>query len=157
MDQETFICFVRQSEATYYRVAKSILRKEQDVEDAVQEGILRAWQKRNKLKDPSLFRTWSTRIIINVCYDQLRKNKPLFFFGDETPEIEAPGNDRDLDLFHALMTLPSKVRIVMELYYVEGYTTGEIGAVLKIPQGTVKSRLSTGRTLMRKALKEDEI
>lgn len=45
MDQETFIALIRQSEATYYRVAKSILQKEEDVEDAVQESILKAWQK----------------------------------------------------------------------------------------------------------------
>lgn len=55
MDQETFICLMRQSQNTYYRVARSILSKEEDAEDAVQEGILKAWQKRNKLKDESLF------------------------------------------------------------------------------------------------------
>ena len=44
MDQETFICMVRQSQNTYYRVARSILSKEEDAEDAVQEGILKAWQ-----------------------------------------------------------------------------------------------------------------
>ena len=80
MDQETFIGMVRQSQNTYYRVARSILSKEEDAEDAVQEGILKAWQKRNKLKDESLFRTWSTRIVINACYDMIRKNKPLLFF-----------------------------------------------------------------------------
>ena len=106
MDQETFICMVRQSQNTYYRVARSILSKEEDAEDAVQEGILKAWQKRNKLKDESLFRTWSTRIVINACYDMIRKNKPLLFFGEDAPEIPASGGERDTDLFLALWDLP---------------------------------------------------
>ncbi len=157
MDQETFICLVRQSESTYYRVARSILQKEQDAEDAVQEGILKAWQKRHRLKNEALFATWSTRIVINVCYDILRENKPLLFFGEDAPTVEAPREERNLDLFYALWTLPPKVRIAVVLHYVEGYTTEEVASILKIPQGTVKSRLSAGRTRLRKLLKEEEI
>lgn len=157
MDQETFTAFIRQSENTYYRVARSILSKEEDAEDAVQEGILKAWQKRNKLKDESLFRTWSTRIVINACYDMIRKNKPMLVFGEDTPEIPSFDGERNWDLFSALWDLPPKIRIAMVLHYVEGYTTEEVASILKIPRGTVKSRLSAGRARLHKALKEDAI
>ena len=155
MDQETFIALIRQSEATYYRVAKSILQKEEDVEDAVQESILKAWQKRNHLKEIALFRTWSTRILINTCYDFIRKKRPLLSFGDDPPEIEDSGGQPDTELYFAVRELPSKQRIVIVLYYVEGYTVAEIATMLRIPQGTVKSRLSKGRDLLKRALKEE--
>lgn len=155
MDQEKFISLIRQSESTYYRVAKSILKKDADVEDAVQEGILKAWQKRNKLKDISLFRTWSTRIVINSCYDHIRKTRPLLPFGDELPEVSDPEAEPYTELYIAIQDLPPKFRIVIVLYYVEGYSTAEIGSILKIPQGTVKSRLSKGRELLKKELKEE--
>lgn len=87
----------------------------------------------------------------------IRKNKPLLFFGEEVPEIPVSGGERDTDLFLALWGLPPKIRIVVVLHYVEGYTTEEVATILKIPQGTVKSRLSAGRVRLRKALKEDEI
>lgn len=155
MDQETFVTFIRQSESTYYRVAKSILQRDADVEDAVQDGILKAWQKRNKLKDISLFRTWSTRIIINSCYDYIRKTKPLLAFGEEPPEVVDPKGEPYTELYLAIAKLPPKIRIVIVLYYVEGYRTEEIGSMLKIPQGTVKSRLSKGRSLLKEELKEE--
>lgn len=155
MDQETFIALIRRSEATYYRVAKSILRHDADVEDAVQESIVKAWQKRNKLKDISLFSTWSTRIVINTCYDYIRKTKPLLSFGEDPPEIADPKGKPYTELYLAIGELPQKIRIVIVLYYVEGYSTAEIGSMLRIPQGTVKSRLSKGRSLLKEELKEE--
>ena len=62
MDKETFTTLVLQGEATLYRVAKAILRQEQDVEDAVQEGILKAYKKRNTLKNKAYFQTWARNI-----------------------------------------------------------------------------------------------
>lgn len=155
MDQETFIALIRQSEATYYRVAKSILQKEEDVEDAVQESILKAWQKRNRLKDVAFFRTWSTRILINTCYDFIRKKRPLLSFDEEPPEIADPRGMPYTELYLAVRELPQRQRIVTVLYYVEGYNVAEIAAMLKIPRGTVKSRLSKSRDLLKKSLTEE--
>lgn len=155
MDQETFVTLIKQSESTYYRVAKSILQRDVDVEDAVQDGILKAWRKRHKLKDISLFRTWSTRIIIHSCYDFIRKTKPLLAFGDDPPEVADPKGEPYSELYLAITKLPQKIRIVIVLYYVEGYRTEEIGSMLGIPQGTVKSRLSKGRSLLKEELKEE--
>lgn len=155
MDQETFTALVRQGELTLYRVAKAILHHEEDVEDAVQEGLLKAYQNRNKLKNEAFFQTWLTRIIINECYSLLRKNKPVRPFAEEDMAIPAPAAAHDADLYQAIRMLPPKIRITIVLYYVEGYSTAEIKTILKIPQGTVKSRLAKGRKLLKSILTDE--
>lgn len=65
----------------------------------------------------------------------------------ETPEAET--------LFETVMQLPEKYRIVIHLYYYEDYAVSEIADILKLSEGNVKTRLSRGRGMLRKALKED--
>lgn len=152
MDKTTFTALAMKGENSYYRVAKSILQREQDVEDAVQEGLFKAYQKRNTLKDVAFFQTWLTRIIINECYTILRKAKDTGSLEDEGENLPAKEEERYTELYEAIRMLPPKVRIVIVLYYVEGYSTAEIKSILKIPQGTVKSRLSKGRELLKNFL-----
>lgn len=155
MDKETFTTLVLQGEATLYRVAKAILRQEQDVEDAVQEGILKAYKKRNTLKNKAYFQTWLVRIVINECYKTRRQQKSNVAL--ETVEnIPLAEGENYTDLYQAISLLPPKIRLVVVLYYVEGYSTLEIKEILKIPQGTVKSRLAKGRKSLKTYLKEGE-
>lgn len=154
MDRDTFTSLVSEARASYYRVAVSILRQEQDAEDAVQNGLLKAYQKRNQLKDIALFRTWSTRIIIHECYRLRKKERKEVPLDEAATVAESP--PRDPALYEAIRALPPKIRITFVLYYVEGYAVSEVATILRIPQGTVKSRLSRGRALMRSALKEDD-
>ena len=152
MDKETFTTLVLQGEATLYRVAKAILRQEQDVEDAVQEGILKAYKKRNTLKNKAYFQTWLVRIVINECYKTRRQQKSNVAL--ETVEnIPLAEGENYTDLYQAISLLPPKIRLAVVLYYVEGYSTLEIKEILKIPQGTVKSRLAKGRKSLKNYFK----
>lgn len=155
MDQEFFIESIRQNEDTYFRVAKSILHYDTDVEDAVQEGILLAYKKRNTLRDISCFRTWSTRIIMNECFRLLKKRKKEVNLNEDITATESVGLSDRLELYEALRSLPLKIRIVIVLYYIEGYSTAEIGNILHIPVGTVKSRLYKGRRLLKYLLEDN--
>jgi len=86
-----------------------------------------------------------TRILINKCNDILRKRVNLFFT-DEIPEI--PSYDtrfENIEWKEALNLLDKKYRLVIMLYYVEGFKTSEIGQILDIPDSTVRSRLARGR------------
>lgn len=148
MDQNQFISLVLEAEETIYRVAKSILHREADVEDAAQEGILKAYQKRNSLKDIQAFRPWLTRIVINECYVLIRKGRDALPIEDGF-EIPAEEKESYTDLYESLRRLPSKIRIAVVLHYIEGYSVKEIHSILKIPTGTVKSRLSKGRKLLK--------
>lgn len=155
MNKEAFTTLTLGAEPTLYRVAKSILHHEQDVEDAVQEGILKAYEKRNTLKNTAYFQTWLVRIVINQCYQTLRRRKNTTDL-EHTEAIPAGEEESYSDLYLAISQLSPKIRTVVVLYYVEGYSTQEIKEILRIPQGTVKSRLSKARKELKDLLKEGE-
>ena len=65
MDRQFFIASAQAMERSMYCIARSYLRCEADCEDALQNALLRAWEKRNTLREERYFRTWLTRILIN--------------------------------------------------------------------------------------------
>lgn len=75
MEKEQFIEYMMEAEGTMFHLAFSILHQEQDCSDAVQEAVLKAYAKRNTLKNPSYFKTWIIRILINECYNFLCRQK----------------------------------------------------------------------------------
>lgn len=150
LDKQTFTTLVLESEDTLYRVAWSILRNSADAEDAVQEAVLRAWEKLNSLRQPQYFRTWLTRILIRECY-RLRRAGSLIIPLEELPETAAPDSG---EIWRSLQTLPEALRLPVVLHYVEGYNVAETGAILRLPAGTVKSRLSRARSALRMELEE---
>ena len=156
MDRQFFIASAQAMERSMYCIARSYLRCEADCEDALQNALLRAWEKRNTLREERYFRTWLTRIVINECYALCRRQEdtvPL----DSCTDLRAPtGEPVDTVLRDALMALPVKLRVAMVLYYVEGYSVGEIAGMTRVPAGTVKSRLSRGRKLLREALSDTD-
>ena len=77
MDKSYFTAEIEACSDIMYRVAWSILRNNADVQDALQDAVLKAWEKRDKLREEKLFRTWITRILINACYDTQRKRRRI--------------------------------------------------------------------------------
>ncbi|EPZ57339.1 RNA polymerase sigma factor, sigma-70 family protein [[Clostridium] sordellii ATCC 9714] len=75
MDRKTFITKVLECEKTLYNVSKSILINDADCEDAVQEAILKAFNKLHTLKNEEYFKTWLIRILMNECYRLKSKKK----------------------------------------------------------------------------------
>ena len=77
LERKFFIAEIETCSDMMYRVAWSILRNDADVQDALQDAALKAWEKRDKLRDENFFRTWITRILINACYDTQRKRRRM--------------------------------------------------------------------------------
>lgn len=153
MTNEEFAKIVTDTAAVMYRVSKSILKNDEDCEDAVQEAIAKAFSKLWSLKNESFAKTWLIRIVINECYSILRKKKNSFYNEEITLE-EADSNDYS-ELYKALNELPADYRVTVVLYYIEGYSVKETAQILKVTEGTVKSRLSRGRKKLRGFLEED--
>ena len=86
-DKAAFMDLIEENQLALYRAAKAILHREEDVEDAVQEAICKAFYKLSDLRQPKYFKTWLTRILINCCYDLLRQQKGL------VPLEVVPGRD----------------------------------------------------------------
>ena len=149
LERKFFIAEIETCSDMMYRVAWSILRNEADVQDALQDAVLKAWEKRDKLREEKYFRTWMTRILINVCYDTQRMHRKIVPL-DKIPVQSASAPDPDLAM--ALEALPEKLRLPLVLCYSEGMTYEEAADVLRIPMTTLRGRIRRGKKELRKEL-----
>ena len=126
-----------------------------DPERAVQEALARAWARRGRV-EADYFRPWLMRIVINECRTIGRKRRRVVLVDEveqPAPAFEPP-DDR---LKQALSAVPEKLKVPLLLHYLEGFSVAEVAQILRIPQGTVKSRLHHARKRLRvewEAMKE---
>lgn len=147
MTKQTFTELVLSSEKTLCSISMSMLKNENDSKDAVQTAILTAYEKLSTLKKDEYFKTWLVRILINVCNKQLNSRRKVTEI-HENESIQASSAEK-VEVRLAVENLPLKIRQIIVLYYMEQFSTKEISAILKIPKGTVMSRLAKGRELLR--------
>lgn len=142
---------VQSMKSTMFYVAISILHNEWDAEDATENAILSAYENLDSLRDRKHFRTWLLKILKNECFDYAKKNSKQLpqDYWELSEEFKPP----DVDLWNALKLLAEKDRLALLLYYLDGYKIREIAEILEEPVGTVKSRLSRTRKLLRDILK----
>lgn len=156
MDKKELGLLVIESEQTLYRISKSILKKDADCEDAAQEAVAIAFSKLHTLKNDIYAKSWLVRILIHECYRLLKKRKKFVLLGENADTDIACGRNDYSDLYTAISALEVNHRTAIALYYMEGFSVAEIAHILKIPSGTVKSRLSRAREQLKKQLTEDE-
>ena len=141
---DAFTRLMKSQMQNMYKTAGAILINDEDIADAVSETILSCWENMHSLKEDRFFKTWITRILVNKCNDIIRKKQ--YYLDYDMPE--EPYNDtgfENAEWKEALSTISEKYRLVMVLYYIEGFSTGDISGILDIPEGTVRSRLARGR------------
>ena len=157
LDKEDFCRLVEVHQSALYRTARSILSNQQDVEDAVQEAICAAFERRQSLRDADKFRPWLLRILANKCYDACRKRRPSVDLSEVEECLRAPETDaaERLTLWQAVMTLGDDLRAPVTLFYYDGLSIREISGVLGISEAAVKTRLSRGRARLRVLLREE--
>ena len=140
-----------------YRLSLSILRAHADAQDAVQQGMLRAWEKRRQVSETSKIRAWLTRIVINECRNIQRKRMRVFPV-DQMPEgAQADTRMEEDGLKEAIDALPEKLRTPLLLHYMEGFSEKEIAGILGVPATTVKSRLYRARRMLEQELEDAEV
>lgn len=125
---------------TYYRLAYSYVRQEQDALDIVQESAYKAIKDCHKVKNPQYLSTWLYRIVINTALDLLRKRKREKLW-DTVPEAVWEDRYGDVDLKYMLEQLDEKSRTVVILRYFEDMKLDEIANILNENLNTVKARL----------------
>ena len=149
MDKAFFLQELEKQSSMLYRVAFTILRNDHICEDALQDTALKAWEKRNTLRNETYFRTWITRILINCCRDIQRQNRRLVSMEDIAEPV---ANPPDMTLHLALSTLPDKLRLPLVLCYSEGMTYEEIATTLRLSVPTVRGRIHRAKKELRKEL-----
>lgn len=154
MNKEDFSKQVLAAEGSLYRVAKSILHNDEDCADAIQNGILKAYQKLDTLRNEAYFKTWLTRIVINECYSLVRVAQKYVPF-DQYPGWDAEAvydATEESDIMIALVQLDEKYRIPLVLHEIEGYSVKEIGKILGLSETNVGNRIFRGKKKLRKQL-----
>ena len=136
-----------------YKTALLYLGNEMLALDAVDETVYKALCSYKKLRQPEYFDTWITRILINECHNELRRQKrfrPL----EELPEAATEEYD-SLPLKEAIRRLPKELKEVVILRYFSGYTLIETAEALQIPQGTAATRQRKALKLLKLSLSEE--
>jgi len=137
-----------------YRLCLVMLGNASDAEDAVQETFLTYIKKTPVFKDPEHEKAWLITVASNKCRDILRLNKrrPMI----DINCIEAVSDEiHDSGIIEALMLLPEKYKLVLELYYVEEYRIDEIAKMINRTPSAVKMRLQKGRRLLAEKYREE--
>jgi RNA polymerase sigma-70 factor (ECF subfamily) len=135
-----------------HRLASWILRDPVGAEDAVQEALLRAWNRRRSIRfEFGQPQRWFMRIVLNVCRDELRRRRRQPIATTEPAESGGAASDRD-DLDRAIARLTEDEQIVLGLRFGRDLTITQIALALAIPDGTVKSRLHYALEHMRAEL-----
>lgn len=154
MDKKAFGSLVMANEKQLYRIARSILKRDEDCADAAQEAITKGFEKLHTLRKDAYAKTWLIRILIHECYRIAEKREREASYEEKWESRVSQKADYS-GLYEALLQLAPEFRVVVVLYYVEGFSVEEISNMLDIPHGTVKSRLYRGREKLRELLTEE--
>ena len=139
-----------------YRTGIIILGNPQDVQDVLQEVMLKVLQKMPEFHDSEHEKAWLLRVTINLCKDMLRFRFRHQYIQIDELEIEAVDTD-DRQLLQEIIQLPSSWRIVLILHYVEGYSLREIADILSVSENAVKKRMQRAKKALRAKLEEGGI
>lgn len=137
---------------SYYRLAYSYVKNEQDALDVVQESIQKALLSLDQINDINTIKSWFYKIVVYTSLDLLRKRKKIIV--TETTQLETTIKGKiddytDLDLQQAIDELPHKYRIIIILRYFEDFKLEEIAAVLDENVNTIKTRLYKAHKMLR--------
>ena len=174
---EAFNALVQKYQDVMYRTALRILGQEALAEDATQDAFISAYQHIGQFRGGSL-KAWFTRILVNKCYDNIRRMQrtaaislnvswtddsengdPNTMLWDHAPSVEgyvgtSETNER---IQECLNKLPLHYRAPLALVDMEEMSYSEASAILRIPIGTVKSRLARARLSLRRTLEASEV
>ena len=158
MTGEAFADFVRQNEASFYRIAYSYVKDREDALDIVQDAVERALVKLPGLRDEARIKPWLCRILVNRSIDCLRRRR-----GSETVDESLPAPDETgeraeaLALYAAVSKLPPKYRTVVVLRFFEDMKLQEVAEASGCNLNTAKSRLYKALELLRVELGDWEV
>jgi RNA polymerase sigma-70 factor (ECF subfamily) len=132
-----------------------------EAEDCLQEGFIKVFNNIKKFRSEGSFEGWVRRIMVNTTIESFRKKKPVSSLEDVTMvPVEDAEADEDAELIDAeevykiIRELPSKYRMVFNLYALEGLSHKEIAEILDISVGTSKSNLSRARKWIKDKITE---
>jgi len=153
MENEEYQRIVREYADIVFRVALSYTQTREDADDVLQTTFLKLLTKPVVFTDEDHIRRWLIRVAVNESHS-LRASfwKKNVDYTEEIAEEPAFSSEDYSDLYEAVRMLPPKCRIVIHLFYYEGYATKEIAKLLHIREATVRTRLVRARKLLKQRI-----
>lgn len=170
-DAEAFRGIVERCNQRLFRVARGVLTSDADAEDALQDAYVLAFRKIHSFQGAAQLSTWLTRVVLNVCYQRVRRQKSHDRLSNveslaawsairseqtksspEDPVAEASRAQLRHMLEQAMDTLSADHRTVLILRDIEQYSTAETAEALSIDEATVRTRLFRARRALREEL-----
>lgn len=160
-DNQAFAEIILKLEDELYKIAMIRLSNNEDVNDAVQETIEKAYKSIRKLKNNMYFKTWIIKILINECNKIYKQHKKQRSYIESEIDKNIESNisvelESNISFYNIIEPLNYDERIAIILYYMNNYTTKEISKMLKVSENTIKSRISRAREKIRKREEEKE-
>jgi RNA polymerase sigma factor (sigma-70 family) len=164
-EKRKYELLMRKYNQRLYRVGKAILWKEEEIEDAMQEAYIKAYQQLSAFEGRSALSTWLTRIMINECLMRkrqlLRRETPGEYSEEKVnqiatdminPEKKVVNKELKTLLEKAISQLPEKYRLVFVMREIENMNVAETTQVLDISETNVKARLSRAKEMLRNSI-----
>ena len=160
-DASAFDELVGRWQERLWRHAWRLLGDEDAAWDVLQEAWIGISRGIGRLEDAAAFPAWAYRIVSNKCRDRIRRERrrreAVESYSDQVRQADADAPNFDeqcANLREALARLPGRDRAILSLRYEEGFDTAAIAAILRVPEGTVKSRLHYARKRLRKYMEQ---
>jgi RNA polymerase sigma-70 factor, ECF subfamily len=164
-DREAFTQLVMQYQVPLYNMALRMVGGRDDAADITQEAFLRAWEKIRTLRDAP-FKSWLFQIAANLCYDHFRRGRRYGVMPEDEgagrvatlgiatpdPQERAEASERNRLVRDSIRALDHEMRLAIVLRDINGLAYEEIANVLRVPLGTVKSRIARARAQVQERL-----
>ena len=157
-DDNAFYELLSERKSQLYKTAFAYVKNKEEAMDIVSETVYKAYISIKKLKEPSLFNTWLTRILINTSLDSINKNSKFISFEENVSSdalLITVDNEKIIDIKVAVDRLQGKYKTIVILKYFQDLTLVEIAKTLQCPLGTVKTMLYKALGELRLDLKEE--
>jgi len=158
-DQPAFRVLARRHGPAMVRLARRILGNTADAEDVAQEAMLRVWTHAPRWQPLAAFKTWLTRVVVNLCLDRKRRAPWVELeaageIADSAPVASelAETDERERLLQAAIAELPDRQRTAIVLTYSEGMSNAQVADILDASVSAVETLLVRGKQNLRRAL-----
>ena len=161
---DAFSSIILNIQEELYKIARMRLSSQEDINDAIQETIIKAYTSIHNLKHIKYFKTWIIKILINECnkvykldhsnYNSEINDKEEYYSSNKKSDIEKSIDRLDFDML--ISYLNYEERTIVTLFYLEGFKTKEIASILEIKDNNVKVKLSRARNKIKKIMEGEK-
>lgn len=164
-DKEALIKLLMDKREEYYKLAYVYMKNKENALDAMEDMIVIIYENMHKLKKEEAFYSWSKTILVNCCKNSLRKNNKVIYLEDMKEEVQydnaynnaVENKEQQIIIEDCMSKLKEKHKEVIRLRYFLDLDYNTIASILKIPIGTVKSRISIGLKKLKESLGGEEV